>query len=83
MRHALLALLMILGGLAQARAADHAVIIMYHRFGENSIPSTNIRLDQFDAHLKELTSGRYNVVPLADIVKALFHKSNHLLFHWR
>lgn len=70
MRHFLLALLLVLGALGQARAADHAVIIMYHRFGENSIPSTNIRLDQFEAHLKELTSGRYNVVPLADIVKA-------------
>ena len=68
MRHLLLALLLVLGAMTQARAADHAVIIMYHRFGENSIPSTNIRLDQFEAHLKELTSGRYNVIPLADVV---------------
>lgn len=68
-----LALLLALAGAGwtvAAQAADHAVIIMYHRFGENSIPSTNIRLDQFEAHLRELTSGKYNVVPLADIVKA-------------
>jgi len=57
-----------------ARAApavdDGAVIVMYHRFGEADYPSTNVRLDQFDAHLAELTSGRYNVLPLPDIVAA-------------
>ena len=37
-----------------AYAADHAVILMYHRFGENDYPSTNIRLEQFDAHLEIL-----------------------------
>lgn len=66
-------LLLVLAGTgwaAAVRAADHAVIIMYHRFGENSIPSTNIRLEQFEAHIRELTSGKYNVVPLADVVKA-------------
>lgn len=51
-----------------AGAADHAAILMYHRFGENSIPSTNIRLEQFDSHIAELTSGRYRVLPLPEIV---------------
>lgn len=54
-----------------ARAADHAVIIMYHRFNEQEYPSTNIRLDQFDEHLAELTSGKYTVMSLPDIVAAL------------
>ena len=54
---------------AGARAAGDAVtpsavIVMYHRFGESALPSTNIRLDQFAAHLAELTSGGYNVMPL-------------------
>jgi len=66
----LLLALALLAGLAPARAADHAVIITYHRFGENSVPSTKIRLEQLDAHIRELTSGRYNVVPLADVVRA-------------
>jgi peptidoglycan/xylan/chitin deacetylase (PgdA/CDA1 family) len=54
-----------------AQAASHAVIVMYHRFGENSVPSTNIRLDQFDAQLKFLKDGGYNVLPLSDIAEAL------------
>ena len=53
------------------RAADQAVIIMYHRFNEQDYPSTNIRLDQFDEHLTELTSGKYTVMALPDIVAAM------------
>lgn len=56
---------------APARAADSAVVIMYHRFGEDSIPSTNIRLEQFEAQLAELRSGRYKILPLPEIVAAL------------
>lgn len=48
----------------------HANVIMYHRFGESGTPSTNIRLDQFDAHLAALTSNQYRVVPLKDAVEA-------------
>jgi peptidoglycan/xylan/chitin deacetylase (PgdA/CDA1 family) len=55
-------------GAAPAMAADHAAILMYHRFGEDSIPSTNIRLEQFDAHIAELTSGGYSVLPLPEIM---------------
>ena len=56
---------------AGANAADHAAILMYHRFGENKVPSTNIRLEQFDAHIAELTSGKYQVLPLPEIVAKL------------
>ena len=55
-------------------AADHAVILMYHRFGEDTIPSTNIRLEQFDRHLEILASGDYNVWPLGKIVTHLQKK---------
>lgn len=47
-----------------------AVVVMYHRFGETSYPSTNIRLDQFEAHIAELKSGRYNVMALPDVIAA-------------
>jgi peptidoglycan/xylan/chitin deacetylase (PgdA/CDA1 family) len=40
----------------------------YHRFGENSIPSTNIRLEQLDRHIAILTSGPYTVLPLDVLV---------------
>lgn len=66
----------LLGGLAvahvsAARAADSAVILMYHRFGDGRYPTTNIRLDQFEAHIAELKSGGYTVLPVPDIVKAI------------
>jgi len=54
-----------------AAAGDSASIITYHRFGDERYPATNIRLEQFDAHLKELTSGKYAVLALPDIVAAV------------
>jgi peptidoglycan/xylan/chitin deacetylase (PgdA/CDA1 family) len=57
---------------SQALDADNgAAVLMYHRFGEDSLPSTSIRLSQFEAHLDELTSGRYQIMALADIVATL------------
>ena len=54
-----------------AEAAASAVVIMYHRFGEDNLPSTNIRIDQFEAQIEELVNGGYNVLPLPDIIAAL------------
>jgi peptidoglycan/xylan/chitin deacetylase (PgdA/CDA1 family) len=48
-----------------------AVVLMYHRFGEEDLPTTSIRIDQFEAHLAELKSGDYQVLPLPRIVTAL------------
>lgn len=56
---------------APALAADHATILMYHRFGENTVPSTNIRLEQFDAHIAELKSGPYKLLGLPEIAAKL------------
>ena len=47
-----------------------ATIIMYHRFGEQDFPSTNIQIEQFERHIRELQSGPYNVVALGDIMDA-------------
>ncbi|MGF1594733.1 MAG: polysaccharide deacetylase family protein [Kiloniellaceae bacterium] len=55
----------------EASAGGGAAILMYHRFGEDSLPSTSVRLEQFEAHLAELTSGAYRVLPLAEIVARL------------
>ena len=57
--------------LPQAVAADSAVILMYHRFGETQFPSTNIRLEQLDAHIQELKRGPYTVLPVAEIVSRI------------
>jgi peptidoglycan/xylan/chitin deacetylase (PgdA/CDA1 family) len=52
-------------------AADSAVVFIYHRFGEDNFPSTSIRADQFAAHVEELKSGGYTVLPLPEIVAKL------------
>lgn len=56
---------------APAVADSGAALLMYHRFGEDDLPSTSVRLEQFEAHLAELTSGRYTVLPLPEIVARL------------
>lgn len=63
-----------LAGVPQRAAAQDlngAVIVQYHRFGENDVPATNIRLEQFEEQLAELKKGQYTVLPLAEIVDAL------------
>ncbi|GLQ05214.1 polysaccharide deacetylase [Sneathiella chinensis] len=54
-----------------AVAADWASVMMYHRFGENKYPQTNIRIEQFQAHIDELKNGGYSVWPLGKIVDYL------------
>ncbi len=52
-------------------AAQNASVVMYHRFGEDRYPATNVTLKQFDSHVRELTSGAYTVLPLAEITARL------------
>lgn len=54
-------------GVAEAQESS-AVILMYHRFGESDHPSSNIKIEQFEAHLEELRKQRYTVLPIAEIV---------------
>ncbi len=51
--------------------ASSAVVFMYHRFAETDFPSTNIRGPQFEAHLRELSNGKYTVMGVPEIVDAL------------
>lgn len=70
---ALFVLLSVAGALAPAAAgaSSAAVVVMYHRFGESEHAATNVTVEQLDAHIAELKSGRYAVMPLADIVARL------------
>lgn len=71
-RAATAALLIAAGALwAPVAAAESAVVFMYHRFGEDGTPSTNIRLDQFEAHLAEIEAGGYTVVGLPEVIAAM------------
>ncbi len=63
-----------LGGLfsaAPVHAAESGVVIMYHRFGDDRYPKTNIRLEQFDAHLVELSAPQYSVLPVHEMITRL------------
>ena len=59
------------GSLAWAASDTGAVVLMYHRFGESRYPSTNITIEQLEAHIAELKRGPYRVLPVADIIDAL------------
>lgn len=67
---ALLAFALVAPALPSA-AEDSASILMYHRFGEASYPSTNIRLAQFEAHIETLATGGFTVLPVPEIVAAI------------
>ena len=64
--------LVLTGPVVAAPPVDNgAVILLYHRFGEDSLPSTSVRLEQFEAQLAELAAGPYRVLPLPEIIAAL------------
>ena len=55
-------------------SAEHAVVLQYHHFGDNTPPSTSVTLEQFDRHLEYLSENEYNVWPLEKIVTYLKEK---------
>ncbi|MEE4272056.1 MAG: polysaccharide deacetylase family protein, partial [Thermoanaerobaculales bacterium] len=54
-----------------APASEEAVVLMYHRFGDDRYPSTNIRVEQLEAQLEYLADHGFTVVPLADVLAAV------------
>jgi len=48
---------------------NQAVILMYHHFGVDKHPSTNIRLKQFEAHINYLSHAGFQVWPLTKVAK--------------
>lgn len=53
-----------LAGAPLGWSADSFVALMYHRFGEDQYPSTNIQMDQFQAHLEYIGKADYEVIDL-------------------
>lgn len=51
------------------------VSFVYHRFGDNRFPSTNIKVTDFEAHLKWLSSNQYQVLSLSDALAYLKNDS--------
>lgn len=54
-----------------AQAAESAVVLVYHRFDDDRVPALNTTTEQLAAHVAELKSGGYVVLPLAEVVSAL------------
>ncbi|GJL85346.1 MAG: hypothetical protein DHS20C02_11210 [Micavibrio sp.] len=48
-----------------------AVILAYHRIGEDSYPATSLRTEQFESHIEELTESSHRIRPLPEIVQAI------------
>jgi peptidoglycan/xylan/chitin deacetylase (PgdA/CDA1 family) len=70
---AIFALALLLPGIGAAEIpADKstAVVFVYQRIGEDSVPQGNISVDQFREHINELKKGGYAVLPLEKIVDA-------------
>jgi len=44
---------------------------MYHRFGDSDHVQTNVRIEQFEAHLAEIAAGPYKVLPVPEILARL------------
>jgi len=69
-----LSVLLIFLPMGQCLAANqNAVVFMYHHFGEPDLPTTNVRLDQFEQHLALLEQDNYQVWPLEKIIEYIRH----------
>lgn len=69
MRYVLLLILLLTA--TPVHAANHAVIIMYHRFGEGNYPSTNVTMEQFQTHIDILMREGFTVKPVPEILDAI------------
>jgi len=68
--------IMLTGGLFWPLAAwcavpSHAVVFIYHRFGDSRHPSTNITMNQFEEQMSWLAANHYRIWPLPKIVDDL------------
>lgn len=68
---ALLALAVVAPAPAATAAASHAVVLMYHHVGVGEYPSTNVTIEQFEAHLAHLAGNGFHVRPLGEVVTAI------------
>jgi len=52
-------------------ADDHAVVLQYHHFGDDTPPSTSVTMEQFKSHLSYLKEHGYKVIPIEQVVSLL------------
>lgn len=57
-------------------AADHLHVFLYHRFGDNRYPTTNIALTDFSAQMRYLHDHGYQVIRAGEAVDLLRHNKS-------
>ena len=55
---------------------NSAVVFMYHKFGISKYPSTSVRIDQFDEHLKEFSKSKYSLESVEFIIDTIINDGN-------
>ena len=55
---------------------NSAVVFMYHKFGISKYPSTNVTIEQFEAHINEFIKTKYNIESLNYIVDTIINDGN-------
>jgi poly-beta-1,6-N-acetyl-D-glucosamine N-deacetylase len=65
--------------LAQENIEDYSVVfLIYHRFGEDTLPSTNIQISQFKEQIKALTNEEHSFPDIMSTITKLENKKAHL-----
>lgn len=54
-----------------SRPASAATVLIYHHFGDDRYPTTNVSLENFREQMAYLLAHNYQVMPLAQMVRAL------------
>ncbi len=58
-----------------ALAGNDATILIYHRFGDDRYPTTNVSTEVFGQQMEFLRDNGYTVIPLGDLVSLLKNNS--------
>jgi peptidoglycan/xylan/chitin deacetylase (PgdA/CDA1 family) len=51
-----------------------STVLIYHRFGENEYPTTNVGVERFREQMAYLAANNFQVIPLVDLITALRKK---------
>jgi peptidoglycan/xylan/chitin deacetylase (PgdA/CDA1 family) len=57
--------------MSEARAAEDAVILMYHHVDSTTPPATSITPEKFTAHLDYLARENFTVLPLLEVLRSI------------
>jgi peptidoglycan/xylan/chitin deacetylase (PgdA/CDA1 family) len=56
---------------AAATSSLNATVLIYHHFGVDKYPTTNVSVERFREQMVYLAANNYRVIPLAELVEAL------------